>query len=131
MRIGIVGAGKIGSTLATLWTRAGHKVLVASRHPETLAKFVEQLGQSASAGTPTKAITFGGVILLAVPLEAVPDLVSDLRSILAGKIVLDTGNAYVARDGDLAREAARHPAGSAGWAASMFPEARWVKAFNT
>jgi 8-hydroxy-5-deazaflavin:NADPH oxidoreductase len=46
-------------------------------------------------------------------------------------VVLDTGNAYEKRDGAIAREASRHPLGSAGWAAAMFPEARWVKAFNT
>jgi len=45
--------------------------------------------------------------------------------------VLDTGNAYEKRDGEAAREATRHPQGSAGWAAAMFPGARWVKAFNT
>jgi predicted dinucleotide-binding enzyme len=45
--------------------------------------------------------------------------------------VLDTGNAYEKRDGAAAREASQDPQGSAGWAARMFPGARWVKAFNT
>jgi len=48
-----------------------------------------------------------------------------------GKIVLDTGNAYERRDGAAAHDAAAHRQGSAGWAAEMFPGARWVKAFNT
>jgi predicted dinucleotide-binding enzyme len=69
--------------------------------------------------------------MLTVPLKAVPELARELASILAGKIVLDTGNAYAQRDGDAAREASAHPQGSAGWAAAMFPKARWVKAFNT
>jgi hypothetical protein len=38
---------------------------------------------------------------------------------------------YVQRDGDMAREASRHADGSAGWAAEMFPGAKWVKAFST
>src|SRR5206468_8996003 len=50
---------------------------------------------------------------------------------LAGKVILDTGNAYEQRDGNLAREAARDPRGSAGWSATQFPRSRWVKAFNT
>jgi predicted dinucleotide-binding enzyme len=50
---------------------------------------------------------------------------------LRGKIVLDTGNAYERRDGAAAHDATAHPQGSAGWAAAMFPGARWVKAFNT
>jgi len=35
MRIGIVGAGMIGSTLAKLWIDAGHEVRLASRHGES------------------------------------------------------------------------------------------------
>jgi 8-hydroxy-5-deazaflavin:NADPH oxidoreductase len=69
--------------------------------------------------------------MLTVPLKAVPDLARDLGSALSGKVVLDTGNAYERRDGEIARRASEHAAGSAGWAAAMFPEARWVKAFNT
>jgi len=45
MRIGIVGAGMIGSTLAKLWVDAGHEVRLASRHPEELQPLVTQLGK--------------------------------------------------------------------------------------
>jgi hypothetical protein len=131
MRIGIVGAGMIGSTLAKLWVDAGHEVRMASRHPKELQPVVERLGERASAGAPRDAATFGNVVLLTVPLKAVPDLVSDLAPSLVGKIVLDTGNAYERRDGASAREASAHRQGSAGWAAAMFPRSRWVKGFNT
>jgi 8-hydroxy-5-deazaflavin:NADPH oxidoreductase len=131
MRIGIIGAGMIGSTLAKLWVDAGHDVRIASRHPEALGPLVERLGAGASAGTPIDAAGFGDVVLIAVPLKAVSDLARDLAPALAGKIVLDTGNAYERRDGDAARQAQRHPQGSAAWAAAMFPGSRWVKAFNT
>jgi len=131
MRIGIIGAGMIGSTLAKLWSGAGHEVRLASRHPEQLKDLVEHLGASVSAGTPIAVAEFGDVVMLTVPLKAVPDLARDLRSSLSRKVVLDTGNAYERRDGEIARQASEHAAGSAGWAAAMFPEARWVKAFNT
>jgi 8-hydroxy-5-deazaflavin:NADPH oxidoreductase len=131
MRIGVVGAGMIGSTLAKLWVEAGHEVRLASRHPEELQPLVESLGKNASAGTVADTAKFGEVVVLTVPLAAVPDLARDLVPLLAGKVVLDTGNAYEKRDGDRARQATRHPRGSAGWAAAMFPGARWVKAFNT
>ena len=131
MRIGIVGAGMIGSTLAKLWADAGHEVRLASRHPEELGPLVESLGKRASAGTPEEAARFGDVVMLTVPLKAVPGLSKDLAPHLAGMVVLDTGNAYEARDGDAARQASRHPRGSAGWAAAMFPGAKWVKAFNS
>jgi 8-hydroxy-5-deazaflavin:NADPH oxidoreductase len=131
MRIGIIGAGMIGSTLAKLWVDAGHEVRLASRHPADLQALVQRLGKHASAGTPLEAANFGEVVMLTVPLHAVPDLAGELAPLLAGKIVLDTGNAYERRDGAAARQAAAHPQGSAGWAAAMFPGSRWVKAFNT
>jgi len=131
MRIGIVGAGMIGSTLAELWVAAGHDVRLASRHPDELRPLVERLGTRASAGTPVDAAAFGEVVMLTVPLKAIPDLSRDLMPVLAGKVVIDTGNAYERRDGESAKEASAHAQGSAGWAAAMFPASRWVKAFNT
>jgi 8-hydroxy-5-deazaflavin:NADPH oxidoreductase len=131
MRIGIVGAGMIGSTLAKLWVEAAHEVRLASRHPENLQPLVDALGPRISAGTAEDAAAFGDVVMLTVPLGAVPDLARTLAPLLSGKVVLDTGNAYEKRDGDVAQEATRHPRGSAGWAAAMFPGTRWVKAFNT
>jgi len=131
MRIGIIGGGMIGSTLATLLVDAGHEVRVASRHPEELQLLIKQLGRRASAGTPADAAAYGEVVVLTVPLGAVPQLAKELAPLLKGKIVLDTGNAYERRDGAAAREASSHPLGSAGWAAAMFPGSRWVKAFNT
>jgi len=131
MRIGIIGAGMIGSTLAKLWADAGHTVLIASRHPEELETLAATLGANASAGAPVDAAAFGEVVLLTVPLAAIPQLAADLSPSLSGKVVLDTGNAYEKRDGAAAHEATQHPAGSAAWAAAMFPGARWVKAFNT
>jgi predicted dinucleotide-binding enzyme len=121
----------IGSTVAKLWVDAGHDVRLASRHPEALATLVKQLGARASAGTPAEAAAFGDVVMLTVPLRAIPDLARDLAPLLSGRIVVDTGNAYEKRDGDAARQASGHPAGSAAWAAAMFPGARWVKGFNT
>jgi predicted dinucleotide-binding enzyme len=131
MQIGIIGAGMIGSTLAKLWVEAGHDVRLSSRHPEELQPLVAALGSRASAGTPEEAAAFGEVVMLTVPLAAVPDLARSLAPLLEGKVVLDTGNAYEERDRHAAREAKQHPRGSAGWAAAMFPRSRWVKAFNT
>ena len=131
MRIGIVGAGMIGSTLAKLWVDAGHEVRLASRHPDELQPIVARLGKRATAGMPVDAATFGEVVMLTVPLRAVPDLARELGASLVGKVVLDTGNAYEKRDGQAALDATKHPQGSAGWAAEMFPGTRWVKAFNT
>jgi predicted dinucleotide-binding enzyme len=131
VRIGIVGAGMIGSTVAKLWADAGHEVRLASRHPDELKPLVEKLGTRVSAGTAADAAAFGEVVMLTVPLKAIPDLARQLAPLVAGKIVVDTGNAYANRDGDIAAEATRHQGGSAAWAAAKFPNVHWVKAFNT
>lgn len=127
MKIGIIGAGMIGSTVGKLWIDAGHEVRFASRHPEELQELAKSLG--ASAGTSAEAAEFGEVVMVTIPLAALPDLAREVS--LDGKIVLDTCNAYERRDGDKAQEATAHPGGSAAWAAALFPAARWVKAFNT
>ena len=105
MRIGIIGAGMIGSTLAKLWIDAGHDVRLDSRHPEELQSIVASLGPRASAVTPREAAAFGEVVVLAVPLIAVAALAQDLGTALVGRTVLDTGNAYEKRDGTVAGEA--------------------------
>jgi predicted dinucleotide-binding enzyme len=131
MRIGIIGAGNIGSTVGKLWADAGHEVRFASRHPEQLKGIVSKVGARASAGTPADAAKFGEVVMITVPLAAIAGLAGDVAPLLKGKVILDTGNSYPQRDGEAGHEAKRHPGGSAAWAAAMFPGARWVKAFNS
>lgn len=105
MKIGIIGSGNIGGTLGTFWAKAGHQVLFSSRNPENLKPLVEKAGSQARAGTVREAIAFGDVILVAVPYGSMPQIASDYSKHLAGKIVIDTGNAVLARDGEIAKEA--------------------------
>ncbi len=128
LKIGIIGAGHIGGTLASLWVKAGHEVLVSSRHPGELQGLVRSLGARARAGTPREAALFGDVVLVSVPYGALPQIGRDLRTELAGKTVLDTGNPYPQRDGDMALEARRKGTGVA--SAEFLPGVRLVRAFN-
>jgi len=50
LKIGIIGAGHIGGTLASLWVKAGHEVLVSSRHPGQLEGLVRSLGPRGPGG---------------------------------------------------------------------------------
>jgi predicted dinucleotide-binding enzyme len=60
MKIGIIGAGHIGATLARHFVDAGHEVAVSnSRGPETLTGLVEELGSGAQAMTAAEAARFG------------------------------------------------------------------------
>lgn len=129
LKIGIVGAGRIGGTLAELWAKAGHEVLVSSRHPERLQELARRLGPKARAGTPREAAEFGDVILMSVPYGALPQVGRDLADALAGKVVLETGNPYPARDGEMAHAARAKGTGAA--SAGFLPGVRLVRAFNS
>jgi predicted dinucleotide-binding enzyme len=131
MRIGILGAGHIGGTLGRLWCDAGHEVCFGTRHPAELQEFVAELGPRAKAGTSADAITFGSVILLAVPLKATPQLGREFERQIGGKVVLDATNPYTDRDGELAQAARANGRGSGTWTAEQLPGATVVKAFNT
>jgi predicted dinucleotide-binding enzyme len=128
LKIGVIGAGRIGGTLASLWAKAGHEVFVSSRHPEQLQELARSLGPKARAGTPREAASFGQVVLVSVPYKALPEIGRDLALALEGKVVLDTGNPYPERDGEMAEEARRKGTGIA--SAEFLPGVRLVRAFN-
>jgi 8-hydroxy-5-deazaflavin:NADPH oxidoreductase len=128
LKIGIIGTGHIGGALATLWVGAGHEVLMSSRHPQELQSLAHSLGPRARVGTALEAAQFGEVVLISVPYGALPQVGRDLKSELAGKIVLDTGNPYPERDGPMAVEARRKGTGVA--SAEYLPGVRLVRAFN-
>ena len=129
MRIGTIGSGNIGATVGTLWVKAGHQVLFSSRNPENLKQLVGRLGPSARAGTVAEALAFGEAILLAVPYAAYPQIGKDYSHELAGKIVLDAGNAVLSRDGEISKEAREIGIGAT--SKKYLPKARVVRAFNT
>ena len=112
MKIGIIGAGHIGSTIGELWAKAGHPVFFSSRHPEELKDLVARLGPLAQAGTVDQAIAFGDVVFIAVPYGALPQIGKDYGKSLAGKTVLDADNAVASRDGAIAEEAERDGIGA-------------------
>ena len=128
LKIGIIGTGHIGGALAKLWANAGHELIISSRHPEELQDLARSLGPKVKAGTPREAAVFGDVVLISIPYGAMPQVGRDLKAELAGKIVLDTGNPYPSRDGDMAVEARRKGTGVA--SAEFLPGVRLVRAFN-
>ncbi|MFT4101043.1 MAG: NADPH-dependent F420 reductase [Burkholderiaceae bacterium] len=128
LKIGIVGSGRVGGTLGSVWAEAGHEVMFSSRdikHDQSLAA---RIGSNARAGTPRQAAAFGQVLLVSVPYRALPDLGKDLADLLAGKIVIDTCNPFAGRDGEIATRARDRGAGLA--SAQLLPGARIVRAFN-
>jgi predicted dinucleotide-binding enzyme len=130
-KIGIVGSGRIGGNLGILLAKAGYEILYSSRHPDTLRDLVKTAGPKACAGTVAEAIAFGDVIVLSLPLKALPELDAETKEALKGKIVIDTSNPYPERDGVIAEEARKEPGGMGTFVARLLPGARIVRAFNT
>jgi 8-hydroxy-5-deazaflavin:NADPH oxidoreductase len=126
MKIGIIGAGHIGATLARHFAKAGHQVGISnSRGPHSLAGLVKSMGPNTCAMTSHEAAWFGEVILLAAPwrkTEALP-----LPKLVAGKIVIDAMNPYSAEGEvvDLGESTSSEEV------AKRLPGALLVKAFNT
>ncbi len=129
LRIGIIGAGNIGSTIGGLWIKSGHSVMFSSRHPDELKDMVTKLGSLAQAGTVEQAIAFGEVLFIAVPYGAVPQIGKDYSTAMKGKVLLDACNAVSARDGAIADEVEQNGIGVT--TQKYFPDARVVRAFNT
>src|SRR5215208_3856209 len=94
MKIGIIGAGQIGGTLARRLAAVGHTVSIAnSRGPESLAQLSSETG--AKAVTVEQAARAGEVVIVTIPLKNVPQLPPGLfRDVPADVVVVDTGNYY-------------------------------------
>jgi predicted dinucleotide-binding enzyme len=124
MRIGIIGAGRIGGNAARLFARAGHEVLVSfSRDPAKLEALATEIG--GSAGTPREATQFGDVVLFSVSWTLIDEVLAQAGP-LDGKIVIDTTNQY-GHDGweDLGDRTAAQVN------AARMSGARYTKTFNT
>ncbi|HEY6295982.1 MAG TPA: NAD(P)-binding domain-containing protein [Streptosporangiaceae bacterium] len=125
MRVGIIGAGRIGGGIARQLAGAGHEVLLSfSRDPQSLEVLAAELGPGATTGSPAEAVAFGEVVVLSVPWSTLPQALEQAGS-LAGRIVIDTTNQFGAPPLPAAGQTA------ASFNASRMPGARYTKSFNT
>jgi 8-hydroxy-5-deazaflavin:NADPH oxidoreductase len=128
LKIGIVGSGNVGGMLGSVWAKAGHEVMLSSRNIEHDRALAAKIGTNVRAGTPREAAAFGDVVTIAVPYGAMPAIGKDLGELVRDKVVIDTSNPFVGRDGDVAQWARDKGAGLA--SAELLPGARLVRAFN-
>ena len=125
MRIGVIGAGRIGGNCARQAGRAGHEVMLSfSRDPAKLEELASELGERASTGSVAEAVAFGEVVILSVPWAAIPEALAHAGD-LSGKVVIDTTNQF----GPGAKPPPDETAAS--FNARRMPGARYVKSFNT
>ncbi|QIH34761.1 NAD(P)-binding domain-containing protein [Sphingobacterium sp. DR205] len=97
MKIGIIGSGNVGSTLAKYLINLGHEVIISnSRGPASLTEVVEKTG--AIAGTVEEAAAARDLVIIAIPEKAIPNLPVSILSI-SKAIIIHSGNYYPSRDG--------------------------------
>ena len=122
MKIGIIGAGNVGSALAAASVRAGHSVAITSTTPAEAEQTAAKAGATAAASNQAAAANADAVIL-AVPFDAVKGIVDELGSALDGKVLVDVSNRFAPTE--------LGSPSNAELMQRMAPNARVVKAFNT
>jgi predicted dinucleotide-binding enzyme len=126
-RLGIVGAGKLGMTLARAALAAGYDVAIAgSASPQKIELTVDVLAPGASAMTLADVADFSETIVLAIPAHRFRELPGDL---FGGKVLVDAMNYWPDTDG-ADPELAGAPGGSSALVRDHFPGARVVKSLN-
>jgi predicted dinucleotide-binding enzyme len=125
MRVGVIGSGHIGATVARRLVESGHEVAISnSRGPATLHDLATAIG--AKPATVEDAAEFGDIVVEAIPFGAYDTLPTDA---LKGKVVVDAANYYPGRDGTY--EDVENDTASAELIARHLEGAKVVKAFNT
>jgi 8-hydroxy-5-deazaflavin:NADPH oxidoreductase len=126
-RLGIVGAGKFGTTLARAAVAAGYDVAISgSGASDDIALTVDVLAPGARAATTKEVVRGSEVIVLAVPTHRFRELP---RELFAGKILVDAMNYWEPVDGD-DPELEGAEEGTSTVVQARFPSARVVKSLN-
>lgn len=127
MKIGILGSGRMGGNLGTLFAQLGHAVTFSySRSTLRLDELARNAGANARAATPREAVTDADLVLLAVHWTQVEHVLGQTGS-LAGKIVMSCCNPLNAEDTELV---IGHTTSGAETLAARLPGAHIVAAFQ-
>lgn len=96
MKISIIGAGRVGGTLARKWAAASHQIVLGVRdvNSSKVRALIETSNADISADDLTGSIAFGEVVLMAVPSTAVSSIVAAHASALDSKIIIDATNRF-------------------------------------
>lgn len=98
MKIGIIGAGNIGATLARKLAACGHEVKLAnSKNPQSIQDLANEIG--VRAVTKEDAVSDVDAVILSIPFAKYPDLRQTLSHVPEKVVVIDTSNYYPGRDG--------------------------------
>ncbi|MDN6968122.1 DNA-binding protein [Oenococcus sp. UCMA 17063] len=128
MKIGFIGSGKVGQSLASLMADAGHTIVLSNRHGGSkLQEIIDNLDkQNIQAGDISTAAS-QELVILAIPFSTLEELDQQL---LKNKLVIDATNYFPQRDGELAKFI-NHQIATSQFVADYFQGSQVVKAFNS
>ena len=86
VKIGVIGSGRIGSTIGGLWVKAGHEVMFSDRDAEQVKRAIDGLGPRARSGSVAQAAAFGDAVLIAVPYAALPAIQQQVENLAPRRI---------------------------------------------
>jgi predicted dinucleotide-binding enzyme len=94
MKIGVLGTGDVGRTIASALVAKGYDVRIGSRnaHNADAAAWAQQQGARASHGTFADAAEFGSIVFHCLPGVHAVDVLTPCREALHGKVLVDVSN---------------------------------------
>lgn len=128
--ISIIGAGKIGLALATLWVHKSHSVCLGSRNPEKLQSELSKIDLQATVKSVKEAAAENDIIVLAVPYSAVQEVITQITDEVEGKIIIDATNPFgLSPDGHVISTLGPNITAGA-YMARLLPKSSVVRAFT-
>jgi len=125
MKIAIIGAGKVGTTLGEQWKGLGYDIYYGVRNPSDLK--YNDLRTYAVVSFILKAVETANIVVLAVHWNSAKEVVETIQDALADKILIDCTNPVAP---DLSGVAIGHTTSAAEQIQAWAPGCVVVKAFN-
>jgi 8-hydroxy-5-deazaflavin:NADPH oxidoreductase len=128
MKLAIIGSGNIGKSIGKWASEAGYEVFFSAKNADHAKEAAVAAGNKAKYGTVREVVDKADMVLLAVPYRVVKELLSDIGSSLAGKVLIDVTNPL---NSDYSGLSLGFNTSAAEEIQKSAPEAKVVKAFNT